>query len=135
MIEHVGRSNYSLYMETANHILRDGGIFLLHYISGNTEGVKNPWMRKYIFPGGTLPSLREMIYRAYENDFRVLDVESLRRHYYKTLKCWYENFQKVREKVKSERGEEFVRMWDLYLCGCAAAFKLCLLYTSDAADE
>ncbi len=124
MIEHVGRSNYSLYMETANHILRDGGVFLLHYISGNTEGVKNPWMRKYIFPGGTLPSLREMIYHAYENDFRVLDVESLRRHYYKTLKCWYENFQKVREKVKSERGEEFVRMWDLYLCGCAAAFKL-----------
>ncbi|EFR42750.1 class I SAM-dependent methyltransferase [Dialister micraerophilus] len=124
MIEHVGRSNYSLYMETANHLLCDGGVFLLHYISGNTEGVKNPWMRKYIFPGGTLPSLREMIYRAYENDFRVLDVESLRRHYYKTLKCWYENFQKVREKVKSERGEEFVRMWDLYLCGCAAAFKL-----------
>lgn len=92
-------------------------------------------MRKYIFPGGTLPLLREMIYHAYENDFRVLDVESLRRHYYKTLKCWYENFQKVREKVKSERGEEFVRMWDLYLCGCAAALKLGNIDASNSNDK
>lgn len=124
MIEHVGRSNYSLYMETANHLIKDGGLFLLHYISGNTEGSKNPWMRKYIFPGGTLPSLREMIFHAYDNEFKVIDVESLRRHYHKTLMCWHENFTKVREKVVKERGEKFARMWDLYLCGCAAAFQL-----------
>lgn len=124
MVEHVGRSNYALYMECANHLLKDGGLFLLHYISGNMEGSKNPWMRKYIFPGGTLPTLREMIHHAYDFDFRVLDVESLRRHYYKTLKCWYENFQKVREKAVEEKGEEFARMWELYLCGCEAAFYL-----------
>lgn len=122
MLEHVGRSNYSIYMETADHLLKDGGLFLLHYISGLDESVGNPWMRKYIFPGGTLPSLREIISIAYNCDFRVIDVESLRRHYYKTLMCWYDNFQKVRGQVAAERGEEFVRMWDLYLCGCAAAF-------------
>ncbi|WP_301860033.1 class I SAM-dependent methyltransferase [uncultured Megasphaera sp.] len=122
MLEHVGRSNYSLYMETASHLLKEGGLFLLHYISGLDESVGNPWMRKYIFPGGTLPSLREIIDRAYDYDFRVIDVESLRRHYYKTLMCWYNNFQNVRDQVKAARGEEFVRMWDLYLCGCAVSF-------------
>lgn len=122
MIEHVGRSNYDIYMEAASHLLREGGLFLLHYISGPDETNSNPWMRKYIFPGGTLPSLREIIWKAYDNGFRVLDVESLRRHYYQTLMCWYRNFQAIREDVLKERGEAFCRMWDLYLCGCAVSF-------------
>lgn len=122
MLEHVGRSNYPLYMETAEHLLVEGGLFLLHYISGHDETVGNPWMRKYIFPGGTLPSLREIISLAYDNDFQVIDVESLRRHYYKTLMCWYRNFQGVRDRVIAAKGEEFARMWDLYLCGCAVSF-------------
>lgn len=79
-------------------------------------------MRKYIFPGGTLPTLAEIIKLGYDGDFHLLDVESLRRHYYKTLMCWYHNFQAVKDKVAAQRGETFVRMWDLYLCGCAAAF-------------
>ena len=122
MLEHVGRSNYPLYMETAEHLLKDGGMFLLHYISGHDESVGNPWMRKYIFPGGTLPSLREIVHLAYDNDFQIIDIESLRRHYYKTLMCWYHNFQGVRDQVAADKGEEFVRMWDLYLCGCAVSF-------------
>lgn len=122
MLEHVGRSNYPLYMETAEHLLKDGGMFLLHYISGHDESVGNPWMRKYIFPGGTLPSLREIVNLAYDNDFQIMDIESLRRHYYKTLMCWYHNFQGVRDQVAADKGEEFVRMWDLYLCGCAVSF-------------
>lgn len=122
MLEHVGRSNYSLYMETVSQLLKPGGMFLLHYISGLGEDVANPWMRKYIFPGGTLPSLREIVSLAYDHEFRVLDVESLRRHYYKTLMCWYDNFQKVRDQVIADKGEIFARMWDLYLCGCAVAF-------------
>lgn len=122
MLEHVGRSNYPLYMETAEHLLKDGGMFLLHYISGHDESVGNPWMRKYIFPGGTLPSLREIVNLAYDNDFQIIDIESLRRHYYKTLMCWYHNFQGVRDQVAADKGEEFVRMWDLYLCGCAVSF-------------
>lgn len=122
MLEHVGRSNYGLYMETANHLLKDGGLFLLHYISGHDEIVESPWMRKYIFPGGTLPSLREIISLCYDNDFQVTDVESLRLHYYKTLQCWYHNFEKVRDEMVASKGEEFVRMWELYLVGCSAAF-------------
>jgi cyclopropane-fatty-acyl-phospholipid synthase len=122
MVEHVGRSNYPLYLETANHLLKDGGLFMLHYISGHDEDVGNPWMRKYIFPGGTLPSLREIIDLAYDNDFQVIDVESLRRHYYKTLMCWYHNFEAVRDQIIASRGMEFTRMWELYLCGCAVSF-------------
>ncbi len=122
MLEHVGRSNYPLYMEDASRLLKKGGMFLLHYISGHDEKVENPWMRKYIFPGGTLPSLREIISLAYDDDFQVIDVESLRRHYYKTLMCWYHNFEQVRDKVLAMKGEEFVRMWELYLVGCAVSF-------------
>ncbi|MCH4166208.1 MAG: class I SAM-dependent methyltransferase [Megasphaera sp.] len=124
MLEHVGRSNYALYMETASHILKPGGLFMLHYISGLDEVVSSPWMRKYIFPGGTLPSLREIVSLAYDYDFRIIDIESLRRHYYKTLMCWYHNFETVRDNVLAEKGEEFVRMWELYLVGCAVAFNI-----------
>ena len=125
MLEHVGRKNYKLYMQTCSKLLKDQGLFLLHYISGDDEVSANPWIRKHIFPGGTIPSLREIIFDAYEPEagFKVLDVESLRRHYYKTLMCWYENFKKVHDKVTATRGEAFTRMWDLYLCGCAAAFE------------
>ena len=122
MLEHVGRPNYPVYLEDCASMLKDGGLFLLHYISGQDEKMTSAWMRKYIFPGGTLPSLREIISLAYDQEFRVIDVESLRRHYYKTLMHWYDNFQKVKDQVRAERGDEFVRMWDLYLCGCAAAF-------------
>lgn len=122
MLEHVGRANFPLYMEDASAMLKDGGLFLLHYISDPAEKETSAWIRKYIFPGGCLPSLREMIGFAYEYDMDVLDVENLRLHYYKTLMHWYNNFQGVRDQVEKERGTEFVRMWDLYLCGCAAGF-------------
>jgi len=122
MLEHVGRPNFPLYMEDASDMLKDGGLFLLHYISDPSEKETSAWIRKYIFPGGCLPSLREMVSLAYDYDMNVIDVESLRYHYYKTLMHWYNNFQGVREQVEVKRGSEFVRMWDLYLCGCAAGF-------------
>ena len=122
MLEHVGRANLPLYMEDASAMLKDGGMFLLHYISDPAEKETSAWIRKYIFPGGCLPSLREMIGYAYDYDMNVLDVENLRFHYYKTLMHWYNNFQGVRDQVEKVRGTEFVRMWDLYLCGCAAGF-------------
>ena len=103
-------------------MLKDGGLFLLHYISDPSEKETSAWIRKYIFPGGCLPSLREMVSLAYDYDMNVIDVESLRYHYYKTLMHWYNNFQGVREQEEAKRGSEFVRMWDLYLCGCAAGF-------------
>ena len=122
MLEHVGRPNFPLYMEDASTMLNDGGLFLLHYISDPAEKETSAWIRKYIFPGSCLPSLREMVGIAYDYDMNVIDVESLRLHYYKTLMHWYNNFQGVRDQVEKVRGTEFVRMWDLYLCGCAAGF-------------
>lgn len=122
MMEHVGRSNYPTYFEDVNSLLEPGGLFLLHTITGHDEEMSDAFLRKYIFPGGTLPSLREIVSHAYDNDFRIQDVESLRRHYYKTLMCWYKNFQQVHDTVRKWKDDAFVRMWDLYLCGCAAAF-------------
>ena len=122
MLEHVGRPNLPIYMEDASAMLKEGGLFLLHYISDPAEKETSAWIRKYIFPGGSLPSLREIIGLAYEYDMNVVDVENLRFHYYKTLMHWYNNFQGVRDQVEKVRGTEFVRMWDLYLCGCAAGF-------------
>ena len=122
MLEHVGRKNYPLYMENVKEVLKDGGLFLLHFISAFLENPGDPWMRKYIFPGGMVPSLREMIQIFGDMKFYTLDVESLRRHYYRTLRCWSENFYSKRGEIEDKMGVEFFRMWDLYLCSCAATF-------------
>lgn len=122
MIEHVGRGNYEEFMENAEHVLKTGGLFLLHFISAQTEHKGDAFMRKYIFPGGTVPSLREIMNILPEYNFYTLDVESLRRHYNKTLLCWRDNFLKSKERLIEEKGEEFVRMWELYLAACAATF-------------
>lgn len=123
MIEHVGRDNYQIFMESAKSILQPGGLFLLHFISALKEFPGDAWIKKYIFPGGVVPSLREIISLAAECSFYTLDVESLRRHYNKTLLCWNDNFQKHREEVVQKFGEQFTRMWELYLCSCAATFR------------
>lgn len=122
MLEHVGRGNYELFLQNVKAVLKPGGLFLLHYISAPKEHEGDPWIKKYIFPGGVVPSLREIIHLLPEEGFNVLDVESLRRHYSKTLLCWRENFQEHRAEIMAMEGEEFVRMWDLYLASCAATF-------------
>lgn len=122
MIEHVGRGNYELFMKNVDAVLKPRGLFLLHYISAFREHPGDVWIRKYIFPGGTVPSLREIINILPDYNFYTLDVESLRRHYNRTLLCWRENFKKCRAQVAAEKGEEFARMWELYLAACAATF-------------
>lgn len=122
MIEHVGRGNYERFMGNVDTVLKPGGLFLLHYISALREYPGDPWIKKYIFPGGMVPSLREIIQILPDYNFYTLDVESLRRHYNRTLLCWRENFAKCREQVAASKGEEFTRMWELYLAACAATF-------------
>ncbi|HBN55563.1 MAG TPA: SAM-dependent methyltransferase, partial [Lachnospiraceae bacterium] len=122
MAEHVGRDNYRTYMECIRQALKPGGLVLLHFISALKEHPGDAWMKKYIFPGGVVPSLREMMQIAGELNLYTLDVESLRRHYSRTLLCWYENFQKHRREVTEMFDERFARMWELYLCSCAATF-------------
>ncbi|MEG1584924.1 MAG: cyclopropane-fatty-acyl-phospholipid synthase family protein, partial [Anaerovorax sp.] len=122
MLEHVGRSNYPLFMKDVCDMLKPEGLCLLHFISGKKENVGDPWIKKYIFPGGVIPSLREIISLSFDNGFSTLDVESLRRHYNKTLLCWYHNYEEQKETVAKMFDESFVRMWELYLCSCAASF-------------
>ena len=122
MVEHVGRENYRLFNDSVKSVLKKGGMFLLHYISQLKEDSGNGWMQKYIFPGGELPSLREMVDIMAEEDFHILDIENLRRHYNKTLLCWDRNFHDHINEIKNMFDERFIRMWDLYLAGCAAAF-------------
>ena len=122
MVEHVGRDNYDLFLSCADKVLNPKGLFLLHYISALEEHPGDPWIKKYIFPGGMIPSLREMISLAASRRFYVIDVESLRRHYTKTLLCWDKGFREHLDEVREMFDDEFIRMWDLYLCSCAATF-------------
>jgi len=122
MLEHVGRDNYELFMKNVNDVLKQKGLFLLHYISALREYPGDAWVKKYIFPGGVIPSLREIINICGDYNFYTLDVESLRRHYKKTLLCWRDNFNSNREEISKMFDQEFMRMWELYLCACAATF-------------
>lgn len=122
MIEHVGRNNYELFMKNVSKVLKKEGIFVLHYISGLIESQGDAWIKKYIFPGGVIPTLREIISLSADYKFYTLDVESLRLHYVKTLLMWAENFEKNIDKIREMFDERFVRMWTLYLYSCAACF-------------
>ncbi|WP_367567469.1 class I SAM-dependent methyltransferase [Lacrimispora sp.] len=122
MLEHVGRENYELFVKNGSAVLKPGGLMLLHYISALREYPGDPWIKKYIFPGGMIPSLREMIHLFSEHQFYTLDVESLRRHYCQTLLHWEQNFRDHLPEIEAKMGAEFTRMWHLYLSGCAATF-------------
>ncbi len=122
MVEHVGRDNYQLFMDCARETLKPGGLFLLHFISALKEHTGDQWIKKYIFPGGVVPSLREMLSCAAEDGFHTMDVENLRLHYNRTLLCWERNYKEHIGEVRKMFDERFVRMWDLYLSACAATF-------------
>lgn len=122
MIEHVGRGSYEQFIRCVKEILNPGGVFVLHYISALSENPGDAWLKRYIFPGGVIPSLREILHLAGDMRFYTLDVESLRRHYARTLLCWNENFQVHRAEIEERFDKAFVRMWELYLNSCAAAF-------------
>ncbi len=123
MLEHVGQSNLSRFMASVNKLLNPGGLALVHSITGMTEGPVNSWMEKHIFPGGYIPSLRELVWLLPESGFHLLDIESLRMHYAMTLDRWAENFRRNIDRVRREKGERFVRMWLLYLLSCAESFR------------
>lgn len=122
MLEHVGRDNYQLFLDSVHKIMKPGGLFLLHFISALEEHPGDPWIKKYIFPGGVVPSLREILSYAAEDKFHTLDVENLRMHYNRTLLCWEKNYREHIDEVRKQFDEKFVRMWDLYLSACAATF-------------
>lgn len=123
MLEHVGKHHLKEYFSTINQLLNDKGISLVHSITNIDEGGTNSWMNKYIFPGGYVPSIYELIEYISDERFLLLDVESLRLHYVKTLQCWAQNFENAIDEIKKTKNEKFIRMWRMYLNSCAASFK------------
>lgn len=122
MVEHVGQENLKGYFTVVNQLLKKGGISLLHCITSLNEGTTNSWIEKYIFPGGHIPTVRELVRLMAEQGDYLLDVESLRRHYGKTLEHWAQNYEKALPEIEKTKDETFIRMWRLYLNSCAASF-------------
>jgi cyclopropane-fatty-acyl-phospholipid synthase len=123
MFEHVGQANYPHFMKTVDRLLKNQGLAVLHTITHPTEQKPDPWIEKYIFPGGYIPSLREIIALLPQYNFHPTDIESLRIHYAMTLDCWAEAYEAHVDQVREMYGETFVRMWRLYLRSSASAFR------------
>ncbi|MCI1974907.1 MAG: cyclopropane-fatty-acyl-phospholipid synthase family protein [Limosilactobacillus sp.] len=123
MFEHVGKENLGLYFKDIYKYLASDGVALIHGITRQQGGAYNGWINKYIFPGGYIPGLGEMVGHIIENDMQIADIEMLRRHYQRTLEIWDMNFNAHRSQIEDMMGERFTRMWDLYLQACAASFE------------
>jgi cyclopropane-fatty-acyl-phospholipid synthase len=123
MFEHVGWKNYRTFMRVAHRCLKDDGIFLLHTIGGN-ESTRScdPWITRYIFPNGMLPSIAQ-ISQSIEGLFVVEDWHNLGPHYDKTLMAWNANFHAAWPRLEGRYDERFKRMWEYYLLSCAGAFR------------
>ncbi|WP_419785631.1 cyclopropane fatty acyl phospholipid synthase [Pseudodesulfovibrio sp.] len=123
MFEHVGQKNYTDYMKTVSRCLKPGGTFLLHTIGTNVTGPEiDPWIEKYVFPNGNLPSL-EQIAKASESLFVMEDCHNFGPDYDRTLLSWLHNFRQSWPRLKDKYGESFRRMWEYYLQSCAGAFR------------
>ena len=124
MFEHVGRKFYKTFFNQISKLLNDDGLALIHTIgSFNQPRNPQPWVTKYIFPGGYTPSMSEVIGPIEKSGLIVSDVEVLRMHYSHTLRNWKERFLKNKSKVLAMFDENFFRMWEFYLTSCEMAFK------------
>jgi cyclopropane-fatty-acyl-phospholipid synthase len=124
MFEHVGTPNYPAYFDAVARLLGEDGVALVHAIGRRGEpGLTNPWIAKYIFPGGYTPSLSEVLPHVERSGLWTTDVEILRLHYAETIKAWSERFQAVRAQVAAMYDERFCRMWEFYLAVSEAAFR------------
>ncbi|HJA46664.1 MAG TPA: cyclopropane-fatty-acyl-phospholipid synthase family protein [Candidatus Limosilactobacillus excrementigallinarum] len=123
MFEHVGKENLGIYFKDVAKYLADDGVALIHGITRQQGGAYNGWINKYIFPGGYVPGLAEMVDHIEENHLQIADIEMLRRHYQRTLEIWDQNFNAHRDQITQMMGDRFTRMWDLYLQACAASFE------------
>jgi cyclopropane-fatty-acyl-phospholipid synthase len=124
MFEHVGLSFYDSFFRKCFDLLADDGVMVLHSI-GRSEGpnVTNPWIAKYIFPGGYIPALSEVLPAIERSGLFVTDIEVLRLHYAETLKHWRTRFLAHREDAERLYHVRFVRMWEFYLAASEMAFR------------
>jgi cyclopropane-fatty-acyl-phospholipid synthase len=124
MFEHVGVPHYPAFFRKVRDCLAPNGIALLHTIGRlDGPGVTDPWIRKYIFPGGYAPALSEVLPVIERLGLVVTDIEILRMHYAHTLRHWHERFVANRDEIKALTDERFCRMWEFYLIGSEMAFR------------
>ena len=124
MFEHVGRKFYKNYFNQVSNLLNDDGIALIHTIgSANPPRDPQPWITKYIFPGGYTPSLSEVAKPIEKSGLVISDIEVLRMHYAHTLRHWKERFSGEKDRVLQMFDEKFFRMWEFYLTSCEMSFR------------
>jgi cyclopropane-fatty-acyl-phospholipid synthase len=124
MFEHVGRPFYDQYFKQSARLLKKDGVMLMHTI-GRTDvpSTTNPFIEKYIFPGGYIPSLSEVMPAIERSGLKITDIEILRLHYAETLKAWRERFMAHRAEAKALYDEKFCRIWEFYLASSESAFR------------
>tara|TARA_Y100000996_G_scaffold322432_1_gene258496 strand:+ start:156 stop:1340 length:1185 start_codon:yes stop_codon:yes gene_type:complete len=123
MFEHVGVRYFGTYLKKVHDILKDNGVFLLHTIGQRGKPTAtSPWIRKYIFPGGYIPSLSEIMKETQKLNINIADIEILRLHYAHTLSHWYKNVMENRDKIIKMFDMRFFRMWEFYLLASKYSF-------------
>jgi cyclopropane-fatty-acyl-phospholipid synthase len=124
MFEHVGVNHYDEFFRVIHDRLADDGVALIHFIArADGPGTTNPWIRKYIFPGGYSPALSEVMPAIERSGLFMTDIEILRLHYAETLRHWRQRFTANWSRAAQLYDERFCRMWDFYLTGCEIAFR------------
>ena len=124
MFEHVGLPNYDAYFRTVHDRLAEGGVALIHMIgrAGRPEAT-NPWIAKYIFPGGYVPALSDVAAPIERSRLRIADLECLRLHYAMTLRHWHDRFAARESEAEAMNDARFVRMWKFYLVASEQTFR------------
>jgi cyclopropane-fatty-acyl-phospholipid synthase len=124
MFEHVGVVHYKTFFRKLRELLTEDGVAVLHSI-GRADGPAstNPWMRRYIFPGGYSPAMSEVVPVVERTKLYITDIEILRLHYAETLKAWRSRFLANRERIRALYDERFCRMWEFYLAASEMAFR------------
>ena len=124
MFEHVGVVHYRAFFDTVARCLAPDGVALLHAIGrSDGPGFTNPWIAKYIFPGGYCPALSEVVPPMERSGLTATDIEILRLHYAETLRHWRRRFIANRDTIATLYDERFCRMFEFYLCGAEIAFR------------
>ena len=124
MFEHVGTPNFGTFFNVVRDRLTEDGVALIHTIGRTAPpNATNPWITKYIFPGGYVPSLSEVAEAIQETGLRVGDIECLRLHYAMTLRCWFDRFSAKADVATTLKDARFVRMWRYYLAASEQAFR------------
>lgn len=124
MLEHVGAPNLATFFRIVHDHLAEDGVALIHSIGRTAPpSATNPWIAKYIFPGGYVPSLSELAVAVQDSGLRIGDIECLRLHYAMTLRCWFDRFSSNAGRAAELKDDRFVRMWRYYLAASEQTFR------------